>query len=103
MRKLLIITTLALIFSSCRKEELFYVTREGVVQWGGDMASDGCGWYVVIGDKAYRPEIGFPKEFEQDNLKIKITFRVTFECKKNIDYAEFCCIDEIRIKSILYH
>ncbi|MBC5992391.1 hypothetical protein [Pontibacter cellulosilyticus] len=43
--------------SSCEKEETCYttVTVDGVIRWSGSYAVDGCGYFLMVGEKKYKP------------------------------------------------
>jgi hypothetical protein len=42
-------------FNSCDEEEQVY-TKEAILKWTGDYAVDGCGFFLKIDDKDYKPE-----------------------------------------------
>ena len=44
------------IFISCSDSEEKIYTKEAVLKWQGNYASDGCGFFLEIDDKEYKPE-----------------------------------------------
>ena len=61
MGKLLIGCMLLLLagsLSSCEtKEEGCYTTEtvDGIIKWSGDYAVDGCGYFLMVGEKEFKP------------------------------------------------
>ena len=50
------------------------------VHWTGPIAGDGCDWVIFIdsSNKQYHPD-NLKASYQQDNLKVKIKYRVTSE------------------------
>ena len=43
---------------SCEKQEegcYAFETVEGIIKWSGDYAVDGCGYFLMVGEKEYKP------------------------------------------------
>ena len=58
-------------FSSCESEDY---KHEGVIIWGGDSATDGCGWLINVNDSTYSP-INLSSEFKIDSLNVLFDYQ----------------------------
>jgi hypothetical protein len=58
MKKLLKIALLLLviIFFSCQKDDYQYLEKEAIIKWKGAYEVDGCGFFIVVDNKEYKPE-----------------------------------------------
>lgn len=53
---LLLAAFIASAFSCDKEEDLEVVETTATLRWTGDIAVDGCGFSVQIGEKSYKPE-----------------------------------------------
>ncbi|RPI72012.1 MAG: hypothetical protein EHM47_09075 [Ignavibacteriales bacterium] len=78
------------VLTSCNKEEELY-TKEALISWTGDYAADGCGFYLTIDAKTYKPEneniIG--DEFKSFDSSIKVLLKFNYLDKKVIYWCGF--------------
>ncbi|MFC2086120.1 hypothetical protein ACFLQ9_00205 [Bacteroidota bacterium] len=44
------------LFSTCTKEENEAMTKEAILSWTGAYEVDGCGFYIKMDNKTYKPE-----------------------------------------------
>ncbi|MEM7085330.1 MAG: hypothetical protein AAF489_04060 [Bacteroidota bacterium] len=70
--------------------------QDAVIRDYGDPALDGCGFVVDIDSKIYMPK-NLPKEYQVDELKVKMKFEVRDSTRCGmIQYYEAISINEIR-------
>jgi len=75
-------------------------TQTAMIFWTGDIAVDGCGWIIKIGDKEYHPD-SLPAAFQIDSFIVDILY--------DIDTLRFVCglggvdLPVLKIKSISKH
>jgi len=71
---LMIIATTFLFFS-CDKDEVETIKSDAIVLYEGDPAVDGCGFFLLIDEKKYKPVVLDP-EFSQDGLEVYIEYQL---------------------------
>jgi len=101
--KYIFLLLLLFAFISCDEEEQVY-TKEAVLKWQGYYAADGCGFFLEIDNKEYKPE---NENIINDEFKVSDStlVLVTFECLR--EKIEYWCgwsgqlqMEGIKIKSI---
>ena len=102
MRVFIVILVLLIILFGCTtdKTEVFStkgkITTTALVVWQGDYASDGCGFFVIINQKEYKPknETVIGDEFKSSEpVEVEVTFR--FLAEKVEYYCGFAGIREM--------
>lgn len=75
------------------------LTKEGIMRYSGDPATDGCGWLIEIGNEKYSLN-----KFKQDDFsiseKVKIVYKKTtktFDCAWSLKYI---IIEPIKIEKL---
>ena len=75
------------IFISCDEGEKVY-TKEATLKWTGDYAVDGCGFFLEIGKKEYKPEnedfiVAEFKVYEPVSVIVKFSYlekKISYGC-----------------------
>jgi hypothetical protein len=70
------ILLLAIIIPSCKKPASPAVTLapNATIVNSGEIAADGCGWLVRLNDSTEFSPVNLSADFQQDNLKVNITY-----------------------------
>lgn len=82
MKKIIYAFFFVLILTSCTKESASTICTDATVEWGGDPAADGLGWYISTGDsanhKTYIPQ-NLPDEMKIDGQAVHVCMYETNE------------------------
>jgi hypothetical protein len=76
-----------LIFISCNETEEVY-TKEAILKWQGYYAADGCGFFVEIDNKEYKPE---NEDFIGDEFQISGDISVIVKFKYSEKKVTYLC------------
>ncbi|MDR0873356.1 MAG: hypothetical protein LBN27_07825 [Prevotellaceae bacterium] len=88
MKKLLSVSIIFCVFVltvmlACKKDKENKNYTDATIVWSGMLAVDGCEWQIVI-DNNYYKSSNLPKEFEIDNLKVKLIY------EEDTEYKYYC-------------
>ena len=85
--KIFILLITASVFISCEDAQEIY-RKEALLRWQGDYAADGCGFFLEIDDKDYKPD---NENFIGDEYKIFDTTNVIAEFKYTENKVIYYC------------
>ena len=88
MKALFVLALLVFFFGSCDLKVKSTNFKEATIKWTGPVAADGCGFYVLMDGKEYKPvdESAIGEEFKQlEEVKVLINYEKTGET------IEFSC------------
>ncbi len=69
---------IALFFSSCEREDNEILTGPGKLNWTGEYAVDGCGFFITIGDHEYKPsnESIIGESFKRNDVNVMLEYQI---------------------------
>jgi hypothetical protein len=87
-----------IVFFSCDEEEQVF-TKEAILKWQGDYAVDGCGFFLEINKKEYKPE---NEDFLGDEFKTGEDISVIVKFKYSEKKITYACgwMDQLRTDGI---
>jgi len=86
MKKLVLLVVVGCVFAACKKENDI-LEKKAVLVWKGSYALDGCGFFVKVGLKEYKPVnesiIDESYKISAKNIPVEVKYKLL---NKNFEY-----------------